>query len=154
MGKRFHKTRENDTADTKYTDLLVSKDKVDLNVLAYSGSGYHKPTSSNKPFYTQALSVRSTADIVFIFGSFNDVSDIIGGIAIGDVTDSGTTTICGCINTTIDNILSVNPSAKILVATPGAWSGYNANNDGNNANNPTALAYVEAIKNVCFQLFS
>lgn len=141
----------NDTADTKYTNLLITRDQANLNVIAYSGSGFHKPTSGNKPFYTQANSVRTDADIVLIFGSFNDVSDIVDGTTIGDVTDSGTTTICGCINTTINNILSRNPAAKILFMTPGAWAGYNANNDGNNVNNPTALLYVKAIEDVCYK---
>lgn len=141
----------NDTADTKYTNLLATRDQANLNVVAYSGAGFHKPTSGNKPFYIQANSVRTDADIVFIFGSFNDVSDIVGGTSIGDVTDSGTTTICGCINATINNILSRNPAAKILFMTPGPWAGYNANNDGNNANNPTALLYVKAIEDVCYK---
>lgn len=141
----------NDTASVKYTDLLMSVDGADVNVVAYSGAGFHKPTSANKPFYTQALSVRSTADIVLVFGSFNDVSDIVDGTEIGQVTDTETTTICGCINTTINNIVSLNPSAKIVFVTPGAWRGYNANNDNNNVNNPTALAYVQAIKDVCFK---
>lgn len=141
----------NDTASVKYTDLLASRDGALINVIAYSGSGYSTPTSANKPFYVQAQSVRTDADIVFIFGSFNDMVALTGGVTIGDVTDSGTTTMCGCINTTIDNILARNPSAKILVATSGAWQGYNANGDGNNPNNALALQYIEAVKNVCFK---
>ena len=141
----------NGTASVKYTDLLQSVDGANVSVVAYSGAGYHKPTSDNKPFYAQALSVRSDADIVFIFGSFNDVSDIIDGTSIGDITDTGTSTICGCINTTIDNVISINPSAKIIVGGPGAWRGYNANNDNNNTNNNVALQYVDAIKNVCYK---
>lgn len=141
----------NDTASVKYTNLLQNNDGMNVNVLAYSGSGYSKPTSANKPFYVQALNVRIDSDIVFIFGSFNDVSEIIDGVTIGEVTDTGTSTICGCINTTIDNIVSRNPSAKIIIGTAGAWQGYNANNDNNNPNNAIALQYIEAIKNVCFK---
>ena len=54
-------------------------------------------------------------------------------------------------NADINNIITQNPSAKILFATPGAWGGYNSNNDGNNSNNHYALEYVEAIKEVCYQ---
>ena len=143
----------NDTASVKYTNLLEENDNADINVLAVSGSGFFNGTSAdNGQFYKQSENVRSDSDIVFVFGSFNDISKLAeGSTTIGDVSDVNTTSICGCINTTINKILEINPSAKILFATPGAWQGYNANNDGNNANNHYALEYVEAIKNVCYQ---
>ena len=51
--------------------------------------------------------------------------------ALGDVTDTGTDTLCGCINKTIDNLYSVLPTVQLGIITPTPWSEFNPNNDNN-----------------------
>ena len=46
-------------------------------------------------------------------------------MSVGNITDTGTSTICGCINTTLDNIYTYLPSIQIGVITPSPWTGKN-----------------------------
>lgn len=120
-------------------------EKLNLNGinLGVSGSGY---CVTNSNFYTQANQITSDAKLVTIFGSFNDLYPIM---EIGSHSDTGTNTICGCINTTIDNIISNAPDAVIGVILPTPWDVFYGDNNlsDNSHNNP--VTYINAIKKIC-----
>ena len=96
--------------------------------MGVSGTGYKNYENTNKAFYQRILNVPTDADVITIFGSGNDCG---GNYTIGEVTDTGTDTLCGCINKTIDNLYSVLPTAQLGIITPTPWSGFNPANDNN-----------------------
>ena len=75
------------------------------------------------------------SDVVTIFGSGNDSGK---GFTLGDITDTGTTTICGCINATIDAIQQRITTVQLGIITPTPW----VNQTPEDANNE-----LEAISN-------
>lgn len=89
-----------------------------------SGTGYAQSTDN---YMTRALTVDPDSDVVTIFGSGNDASS---GKQLGTATDTGTNTIAGCINTTIDNIFSINPIMPLGIVTPTPWQGNMPYNNG------------------------
>ena len=120
----------NDTASTKYHDLLHSIIGFNINNVAVSGAGYSNGSNAggtnDHQFYNQALLCDKDSDLFLIFGGFNDVSRLYGEYTtLGQLGDTGTTTIYGCIYNTFNNIYSLNPLAKIGVILPTPWRGYN-----------------------------
>lgn len=61
---------------------------------------------------------------------------------LGKPTDTGTDTICGCINETFSNIYNVNQNIKIGVITPTPWIGQEPGQE-------IPEEYVKAIIDVC-----
>lgn len=106
-----------------YVDLIVEETGVVCANYGVSGSGYKRLEDANKAFYQKALTISPNCDVVTIFGSGND-QNWSSLAEVGEATDTGTTTLCGCINTTIDNLLSVNPLFRIGLITPTPWRGY------------------------------
>lgn len=111
-------THVNSRADTKYYDYIA--DELGCSIINYgvSGSGYKARESAGDAFYQRMLNIDADAfDVLTIFGSFND----IGQAEIGTPTDTGTGTLCGCINTALDNYYSVAPFKPIGIVTPTPW---------------------------------
>ena len=112
-------TEYNFRAKYHYFDY-VAKD-LSLNIINFgvSSTGY-KEDGSGQAFYKRIKT--SIEDIDFdiftIFGSFNDLGK---GYTLGKPTDTTTTTICGCINLTIDIFRKVKPLNKIALVTPTIW---------------------------------
>ena len=132
---------------TKYHSYL--KNTYNVKVLAVSGSGYFNPSSHNTQFYNQAKNITVDDDIILIFGSFNDMSRLYNGeVTMGTISDSGTTTIYGCINTTLDNIYNINPNAIIGLATPTPWQGMNEQMTESNPYYEFVHGYIKALKDV------
>ena len=98
-----------------YHELIAGATGISRNNLSVSGTGYARGSSS---FMAQALSVPVDSDVVTIFGSGNDAST---GLDLGTASDTGTTTVAGCINTTIDNLISVKPIMQVGIITPTPW---------------------------------
>ena len=131
-------TEYNSKASMHYYDYIKGCTGIKVENLAVSGTGYAKGGSYN--FATLSANVPSDADVVTIFGSFNDLSS---GVSLGTVTDTGTSTIAGCINTTLDNIQTAIPLANIGVIAPTPWSNTQPTTSG------SAFEYVEMIKAIC-----
>ena len=98
-----------------YFDFIIDATGIDFVNLGVSGTGYARGDDN---FMTRALTVSADSDVVTIFGSGNDSS---AGLDLGEATDTGTDTIAGCINTTIDNLYSVNPIINLGIVTPTPW---------------------------------
>ena len=122
----------NSYATKRYFDFIAEDlgiPKTNIKNLAVSGSGY-KRTKSNFVVRSTSSSMPTDFDFVTIFGSGNDCN-IDENYNFGNVTDTTTDTICGCVNVLINNILDKNPKAKILIITPTPWSIY-PNSEVNN----------------------
>ena len=115
-------TEVNQTATSRYCDYITQNLNLTLVNMGVGGTGYKNGGSNENTFYARALTVPTDADVYTFFGSGNDGASTLNNAAIGDPDDTGTTTICGCMNTAFDNIYSVNPGAIIGVITPTPWA--------------------------------
>ena len=109
----------NANPEKRYFDFISEETGITPIMMGYSGSGYSKLEQFS--FYNRAKQLPEDTDVVTIFGSGNDLSS---ELPLGNITDNGTDTICGCINTTINNILSVNPIIQIGIISPCPWKDY------------------------------
>lgn len=127
-----------------YTDIV--SEMLDLKMVnkGVGGTGYWRGHKDNNAFYQRvAAFTENEPDIITIFGSFNDLGTelgVTGSNIIGLATDTGTDTIGGCINTTIDNLTNYAPDAVIGIITPTQWSGY--------YNNANAIKYVRLLEDI------
>ena len=119
-------TEKNEKTLKNYHDYIAENTGIEVVNMGVSGTGYKNYEGTNNAFYQRILNVPTDVDVVTIFGSGNDLSH-----TLGDVTDTGTDTLCGCINKTIDNLYSVLPTVQLGIITPTPWGGYNPVNDNN-----------------------
>lgn len=110
---------ENNSRTTKhYFDYIAEKTGISVVNLGVSGTGYMRRQDINRAFYQRVSDIPVDADVITIFGSGNDLS-----LTLGTVTDTGTDTLCGCINATIDAIYESIPLARLGIVTPTPWVG-------------------------------
>ena len=120
-------TEINEKTSKHYYDYVSENTGINVINLGVGGSGYMRKHESNDAFYQRVDTIPLDCDVITIFGSGNDV----GANPLGTIDDTGTDTICGCINTTIDNILNRFLNAKKLpylgIVTPTPWKDYDDN---------------------------
>lgn len=133
-------TEVNTRTAMHYYDYIARKTGITVINMGVSGTGYARGQDTSNAFYQRASSVPTDADVVTIFGSFNDLG---AGIPIGTVSDTGTTTIAGCINTTIDNLQTAIPLINLGIVAPTPWMLQQPETSGN------AYEYVEMLKDIC-----
>lgn len=134
-------TEHNNRTDYNYHDYIAENTGISVYNMGVSGSGYMRYHDLNIAFYQRISNVPIDSDVVTIFGSGNDIALISD---LGDVTDSGTSTICGCINTTIDNLYTIMPTVHLGIITPTPWIGFPPYTVGNSMD-----LYCEKIVEIC-----
>lgn len=102
-------TEENQTAENNYVKVLTSNLNLETTNLGISGTGFKRGFENNNAYYQRTNNIPANTEILTIMGSGNDLG---AGYSLGSPTDTGTDTICGCINTTLDNIFSRFPRNK------------------------------------------
>ena len=136
-------TEVNATAKKRYHDFVAENTGISVVNLGVSGTGYMNGGSGgNNPFRARVSSIPLDADVITIFGSFNDLGN---DFPIGTKTDTGTSTVGGCINTTLDDICTRITIANIGIVTPTPWANaypLDANTSGQ--------AYVQLLKDICY----
>lgn len=135
-------TERNHTATKIYHDYI--SDQLGIEVVNYgkSGTGYKSTYGEFAAFYDRILTIDPNSfDVLTIFGSGNDLNQ---SFVLGVATDTGTDTLCGCINTTIDNFYSVAPFKKLALITPTPWKSYSPAVENN-----AMEAYSEKIVEIC-----
>lgn len=113
-------TEYNFRAAHNYVDYVAEDLGLIVKNYGVSGSGYKNSEWDGKAFYQRIQNINpNDFDIFTIMGSINDATNYTLS-DIGNVTDTGTTTLCGCINTTIANYMSIAPGKPIgiITATP------------------------------------
>ena len=134
---------EVNTKTTKhYFDYVASATGINVVNMGVSGTGYMRRYDENLAFYQRAAAVPTDANVVTIFGSGNDLSLIS---VLGEPTDTGTETICGCINETIDVIIGLIPDVSLGIVSPTPWSNNKPTLDDSNS----MARYTEALRNIC-----
>lgn len=109
-------TEHNARATKNYHDYIAEKTGIQVINMGLSGSGYKAREGENLSFYQRILNIDTDVEVVTIFGSGNDLSH-----ELGEPTDTGTTTLCGCINTAIDNLYSILPMVRLGIISPTPW---------------------------------
>jgi len=112
-------TQANDKATKRYYDYVKDETGITVHNMGVAGTGYKRDYENNRAFYQRIGNVPIDADVVTIFGSFNDYPYIAD--ELGEPTDTGTTTLGGCINTTLDNLFTAYPLAVVGVVSPTPW---------------------------------
>ena len=133
-------TEHNSRTTKHYYDYVAEITGIIPVDMGLSGSGYKKKYDTNGAFYQRVSNVPLDADVITIFGSFNDLS---GSYTLGTKDDTGTDTIGGCINTTLDNLFNILPLAKLGVISPTPWIGLYPLDTGAGAN------YVSLLEQIC-----
>lgn len=133
-------TAENIRTTKHYFDYVAEETGITTVNMGVSGSGYARMADSNQAFYQRISSCPTDADVVTIFGSFNDIG---AGLPIGSVDDTGTDTLAGCINTTITNLQTVIPLVNLGIVAPTPWDTTQPTTSGQDYN------YVEMLKAIC-----
>lgn len=112
-------TEQNATASAKYHDLIAQLTGITVLNYGRSGTGYGKTYSTFDNFADRVLTLADVDfDVITIFGSFNDLS-----IDLGTADDTGTDTLGGFINTTLNNLYSVKPFVNVGIILPTPWWG-------------------------------
>lgn len=136
-------TEVNSRTTKHYFDFVAEELGVIPLNYGVSGTGYARHREDNIAFYQRVSSIDLSADIITIFGSFNDLGTISQDFPIGNITDTGTDSVAGCINTTIDNIQARFPLARLGVISPTPWNNVHPSDAGNSTN------YVNIIRDIC-----
>ncbi len=136
-------TEHNSRTDMNYHDFVAEETGITVVNMGVSGTGYKRKEDTNKAFYQRILNVPTDCDVVTIFGSGND-QPYYGAELLGTATDTGTDTIGGCVNTTIDNLYSVIPAVHLAIVAPCPWKNYNPVNHDNGM-----ARYTQLLKEIC-----
>lgn len=119
-------TNKNSRALKNYIDYIVEETGIIAVNLGVSGTGYKKTEERGSAFYQRVENIDDDFDIITIFGSGNDLS-----LTLGNVTDSDTSTVFGCVNETIKRIYAKMPTIKLGIISPTPWVQYPNYTDGN-----------------------
>lgn len=143
----------NGRAYKHYFDYISWKTGIEIVYMGVSGTGYAKGISNNNAFYQRIENIDTSADVITIFGSFNDLAS---GLSIGNITDNTNETIAGCVNLCINEIYSKIPLANLGIVTPCPWEQYTPMDSDDSA----SVKYVDVLIDIskkrgipCLDLF-
>ena len=142
-------TEANVRTTLHYHDYIAESTGITVVNHGHSGAGYYA-RSFDYAFMNEVQRIPTDSDVITIFGSINDIFS--GERPIGTITDTDTSTLCGCINITIDNLYARIPAAYLGIVTPtpcwyqasGTVSDWTPSNPGNNLE-----LYSEALVEIC-----
>lgn len=109
----------NNSAKVNFVDLIAAETGATVTNLGVGGTGYMAGADESKAFYQRAAQIPEGTDRVLIYGSGNDRN-----MPLGNPTDTGTDTLCGCINATIDAVYERVPTAWVGIIAPAPWKEY------------------------------
>lgn len=115
--------KSNSTAAVRYYDVVDAELGTTSTEYAMSGCGYKRKYNNGDAFYEQAAKISTTTDLVLIFGSFND-HNVYDTNGLGNVTDTTTDTVFGCVYATLQAIFTRAPKAAVGIILPTPWSQY------------------------------
>lgn len=140
-------TESNIRTTKSYHGYIADETGISVKNMGYGGSGFKRLFESNQAYFQRILNVPTDADVVTIMASGNDLSTIWNTFGLGNVVDTGTDTICGCINATIDNLYSVIPTVRLGIITPTPWDVFYPSATEDPQNRMTL--YSNAIVEIC-----
>lgn len=110
-----------------YVDYVAELTGLTAKNSGAGGTGYVAggPDNWNNQFFKR--SIDANANLVTVFGSFNDAYD--SNFKFGKQGDTDTNTLWGALKATLDHIYSSNFDAQIGVIAPGPWGAINQHLD-------------------------
>jgi lysophospholipase L1-like esterase len=132
-------TAENIRTTMHYHDYIAQKTGITVVNLGAGGTGYKREFNNVSGFMDRVDTIPLDSDVVTIFGSGND-----NIYTVGDPSDTGTDTLCGCINTTISRIFERITTCQLGIVTPTPWQSFNPADDTN-----WMSEYSDAIVQIC-----
>ena len=134
-------TEANSRTTKNYHGYVADDLGLSVTNMGVGGTGYKRTSESDTAFYQRISSVPLDADVITIFGSLNDLG---AGVPIGTASDTGTDTLGGAINTTLDNLNSRLPVVPVGIISPTPWQTSKPWDDEN-----TATQYAKLLKDIC-----
>lgn len=110
---------KNNSAKVNFVDIIAFETGANVTNLGVGGTGYMARADEGNAFYQRAVQIPEDTKRVLIYGSGNDRN-----MPLGTPTDTGTDTLCGCINTTIDAVYERVPMAWVGIIAPAPWKEY------------------------------
>ena len=102
------------------------------------------------PKYAKYLYISSSVNgnATYTYAAEDNLGTVDDGLVLGDVpngqeTENYTTTLCGCINSTINNLYKIMPTVNLGIISSIPWIQYNA------FNSPSCILYIEALEAIC-----
>lgn len=122
-------TEKNYRTSLNYHDYVASELGFNVVNLGIGGTGYkNRDSEGNMAFYQRMDAIPLDTDIITILGGENDCL-FATSTPVGEITDNDNTTLCGCVNLTIDAIYNRLPFARLGIITPGGSESFNPMND-------------------------
>lgn len=139
-------TEENSTTTKHYFDYVAEDTGIEIINMGVGGTGYMRGKSNSQAFYQRISSIDTDADVVTIFGSFNDLNYPALGFdsmeeALGNYDDDTDATISGCINLTVANLQTAIPLVRLGIVAPCPWASTRPFQN-------QALMYVDRLKKI------
>lgn len=138
----------NANTDKYYHTHIAEETGITVVNMGQGGTGYKKTDDSGYAFYQRIVNIPTDADVITIMGSINDLSRT-ADYTIGEPTDTGTETICGCINTTLDTLFNICPTANLGIITPVPNDYYNYFNFETDTRTQRITEYCEKLTEIC-----
>ena len=133
-------TEHNFRANKCWVDLMTDSG-FNMQNLGASGTGFANPGVGEVNRYIDRISsIAGDTGLIGISSSFNDVALTI---PVGNVSDTGTSSICGYINDFFDALITAFPTTPICCYTLNAWG------DAHYGQNDKATDYVEKFDEIC-----
>ena len=130
-----------ESGEKNYVDYVSESLNLDVTNCGIGGTGYMK-TENN--FISRVQTIPIDTEILTVFGSFNDFEYIES--SLGEMGDSGTTTIYGCMKTFFDAVFARCPDIVVGIIFPTKWGYLSTQKD------PSASAkcdlYIQALKDI------
>ena len=120
-------TQIHSNKNQSYVDYVSQITGVTAKNAGAGGTGYVTggPNNWNNQFFKR--SIDANANLVTVFGSFNDAYD--SNFKFGKQGDTDTNTLWGALKATLDHIYSLNFDAQVGVIAPGPWGVINQHLD-------------------------
>lgn len=132
-------TERGERCTKAYYDYVREDTGIDIVNMGDGGTGWKAGDNLNRAFYQRITNTPDDVDVVTLFGSFNDIT---GSSTLGNVTDTSTSTICGCVNAALDWLMINRPLVPVGVISPTPWMELTPFTS-------SAVAYFDALKGIC-----
>ena len=118
-------TEYNNTASNNWAKLMENCG-FHIQNLAHGGTGFANPGVTGK--YADFIeNINNNTTLIGVSGSFNDLSSSVG-LPVGEVTDTGTSSLCGYMNDFFTALTTQFPTIPIVCYTMPPWGTLNYTN--------------------------
>lgn len=137
-------TQINASSTKRYYEYVNERLAYQIVNNASGGVGYARQGTDGNTFANQINNAPSDISLITIFGSGNDMG---AGLPVGSASDTGTDSLAGYINATIDAVRAKFPTIPFGIITPTPWVHYEPSDTGTTASK--FQAYAAVIVEIC-----